>query len=119
MTGRFDPRAAWSALDPEQQRRLGEAAILLSAVFRGQEAATERWQVTERWEHAETEVFHMIEAFAPDLAAYPEGPDLAAIGIRSCRECGCTDRSACAEGCSWVDDDLCSRCATEGLGTDA
>lgn len=30
---------------------------------------------------------------------------------RVCRGCGCTDAMACPGGCSWVEDDLCSRCA--------
>ena len=32
-----------------------------------------------------------------------------------CRRCGCTDDSACAGGCRWVELDLCSACA--GLRT--
>jgi hypothetical protein len=28
-----------------------------------------------------------------------------------CRQCGCTNLEACAKGCFWVDDDLCSACA--------
>lgn len=32
-------------------------------------------------------------------------------GRRRCRGCGCTDARACAGGCYWVGDDLCSRCA--------
>jgi len=31
-------------------------------------------------------------------------------GIRTCRECGCTDEYGCDGGCSWVEDDLCSAC---------
>lgn len=31
-----------------------------------------------------------------------------------CRACGCTDDSACAGGCWWVADDLCSSC--DGMG---
>ena len=27
-----------------------------------------------------------------------------------CRVCGCTDLDGCKGGCSWVADDLCSRC---------
>ena len=30
---------------------------------------------------------------------------------RACRVCGCTDAAACLGGCSWIDIDLCSRCA--------
>ncbi len=32
--------------------------------------------------------------------------------IRRCRTCGCTQERACPGGCRWVEDDLCSRCAT-------
>ena len=28
-----------------------------------------------------------------------------------CRICGCTDERACAVGCSWIQEDLCSVCA--------
>ncbi len=30
---------------------------------------------------------------------------------RMCAVCGCTDAEACEGGCSWVEEDLCSRCA--------
>jgi hypothetical protein len=30
----------------------------------------------------------------------------------ACRGCGCTEENACAGGCSWVEPDLCSRCAS-------
>lgn len=46
------------------------------------------------------------------------GPDVLvdlAAGVRTCRECGCTDDNACPMGCWWVPDpqgrDLCSTCA--------
>jgi hypothetical protein len=29
-----------------------------------------------------------------------------------CRVCGCTNDHACAEGCSWVEPDLCSQCVS-------
>jgi hypothetical protein len=32
-----------------------------------------------------------------------------------CRICGCTARHGCAEGCYWIERNLCSRCAGEGL----
>lgn len=31
-------------------------------------------------------------------------------GLIRCRICGCTERDACADMCSWVEDDLCSTC---------
>jgi hypothetical protein len=30
---------------------------------------------------------------------------------RMCKKCGCTQQRACEGGCTWVQDDLCSRCA--------
>jgi len=30
----------------------------------------------------------------------------------TCRRCGCSDFFACEGGCSWVEPDLCSSCAT-------
>ncbi|CAN7238600.1 hypothetical protein LJR045_000950 [Microbacterium sp. LjRoot45] len=30
-----------------------------------------------------------------------------------CRVCRCTDEVACASGCWWVEDDLCSSCADD------
>ncbi len=32
-----------------------------------------------------------------------------------CRECECTTEAPCPGGCSWVEPDLCSRCAGEDL----
>ena len=37
----------------------------------------------------------------------------------TCRVCGCTDDEACAGGCHWVEDDLCSACHSEGDSADA
>lgn len=31
--------------------------------------------------------------------------------VRTCSTCGCTQTRACQGGCSWIDFDLCSRCA--------
>jgi hypothetical protein len=30
---------------------------------------------------------------------------------RACGVCGCTQNNGCAEGCSWIEWDLCSKCA--------
>lgn len=34
---------------------------------------------------------------------------------RNCRECGCWEWDACANGCWWVTEDLCSNCAPAQL----
>lgn len=48
------------------------------------------------------------------IALTPRGVDVV-NGGRQCRECGCTDNSACDEGCAWVEPDLCSACAPEAV----
>ena len=30
--------------------------------------------------------------------------------VTLCRVCGCTDEAGCADGCEWVQNDLCSSC---------
>lgn len=34
---------------------------------------------------------------------------------RECRLCGCTQFNACLGGCSWITDDLCSKCYEQNL----
>jgi hypothetical protein len=104
MTGRFDARAQWAAMSAEEQARFGALALVsLVAGYAGGPGT--------RWDHAAAEAEAQLRELMPDPADYPAGPDLAALGIRACRECGCTDRSACDEGCCWVLEDLCSACA--------
>lgn len=46
----------------------------------------------------------------PSIALTSRGIDVV-NGAPQCRECGCTDNSACDDGCSLVESDLCSACA--------
>lgn len=32
------------------------------------------------------------------------------LHIKQCRQCGCTEHSACVDSCYWVEPDLCSAC---------
>jgi hypothetical protein len=109
-TGRFDARAYWEALSPKQQREIGELTLLL-AVAGDLRTVCVTDRAYARWEHAGATAERRLVQILPALAvAFPEGPDLAALGIRACRVCGCSEVSACAGGCSWVAADLCSRC---------
>lgn len=102
---RFDARAWWGGLTAEQRQQVGEMAALywLSA---------ELGMPTVRWQHAFEEAEQALTALMPDPDPdrYPDGPDLAALGIRTCRVCGCTDQSACEGSCCWLAEDLCSCC---------
>jgi hypothetical protein len=40
-------------------------------------------------------------------------PSLAALGIRQCTRCGCTEEYACEGGCHWIGPLLCSSCGPE------
>jgi len=103
MSNRFNARAWWAALSPEQQRTIGEMTLLSwVAPFH---------EISSRWQHAGETAELLLSQLMPDPRDYPEGPDLAALGIRACRQCGCTDTSAYETGCSWVAEDLCSACA--------
>jgi hypothetical protein len=54
----------------------------------------------------------VAEALRQEHHAYV--PDAQSVPGR-CSKCGCTDEAACPGGCSWVQLDLCSRCAFEAL----
>jgi hypothetical protein len=47
----------------------------------------------------------------PGLFDVPQDVLAHAEWDRQCRVCGCTHLDACRGGCSWVEEDLCSRCA--------
>lgn len=60
---------------------------------------------------------HVLPPRVSDLEIPPR-PDLAAIGVRSCACCGCTDEYGCPGGCSWIGPRLCSACAGDGAPGD-
>jgi hypothetical protein len=114
MTKRFDARAYWAGLTAEQQRTFGEAFVLW---FFARVAETDYVgdQLSDaaklRWEHAGFTALTLMDPPDPGQKRVLEGPDLAVLGIRACRVCGCTDESACTDGCYWVAEDLCSTCS--------
>jgi hypothetical protein len=102
MPALFNPITCWETMTPEQQRTFGAAGIAhLVGVVGGHGAADfEGWELM-----AQT-----LEEVIAELRAAPPRPDLTALGIRTCRVCGCTDNCGCEEGCYWVENDLCSSC---------
>lgn len=115
---RFDARAAWAALDDAHRQAIGEAALLLQLSTEACELAMDEGptHASRRWERAEQVAWRRLAETVPmDADLYPDGPDLAAIDIRECRVCGCTDDDGCIEGCSWIGEDLCSACDAAGV----
>jgi hypothetical protein len=111
---RFDPVRTWQRYEATDQQLIGAAAIVLAIA---EEAAHELEdpRLLSHWAHAGEEaqrILRLAAASKPGASAgyYPEGPNLAPLGIRQCRVCGCTDFSGCEGGCHWVDATLCSVC---------
>ena len=71
---------------------------------------------TETDEQAAAQAIADIDAGDDDGNSDPlpddaEGSDIDDIDNKSCRVCGCTFSTPCEGGCSWVEADLCSKCA--------
>lgn len=115
MSDRFDAKAAFAALSPDEQRDIGEAGLLLAYAIDGKEWFGDAH--APAFETAESEAYEILigAARAAEIPAFdvvpPAVPDLAPFDVVQCRVCGCTDRHACPEGCSWTEPDLCSACA--------
>ena len=119
MPARFDARAAWAGLTDAQRGAIGEMALLLivssdanTEPLNGERSADE-FRIDRRWERAETEAWRRLADLVPiDFVEFADGPELSALGIRACRECGCTDEYGCPDGCWWIGPDLCSACGS-------
>lgn len=111
----FDVRAVWDALTDAQRTEIGVSAIILAL---GAMAMDRHLDPFDLWDTAVCEGQDKLEAAVvahviAGSTTLPR-PDLAAIGVRSCERCGCTDDRACIGGCFWVAPNLCSACVKEG-----
>nr|WP_294550065.1 hypothetical protein [uncultured Rhodopila sp.] len=121
---KLDLRKAWDALTPEIQAEFGMAAIAIGfahLVTMIEEHEVPAWQIAAEAEH--TSFFDaallegasragvLVEAkvLGGDIAQL-RAPSLAALGIRQCTGCGCTDQCGCPGGCHWVGPLTCSSC---------
>ena len=57
---------------------------------------------------AQAEAALKAQGFDPEAVVRVIAPMM--LGLPVCRECGCTDITACDGGCYWVEEDLCSAC---------
>jgi len=113
----LDLGAFWTRLLPEQRKTIGVAAMTMVVGWLGATRGPMSRR-DKRWNFAAAEIAGreilagaVIEALGIDLDNFEaHRPHIGLLGIRVCHLCGCTDRVACPEGCSWVDDKTCSRC---------
>lgn len=121
---RFDGEAAWAALPPDDQARIGALALEtvanLSLMIRVDEdglpepfarvAAAAGIELGRELQAAVT------EALPEDAFVGPDGrtPRIPAFLGGVCRACGCSQNDACDEGCGWADEDLCTACVLGG-----
>jgi hypothetical protein len=124
----IDLAVAWKSLKPETQAELGMAAIamgLAHLVNCVEEHELASWRTAAEIAHGngyDAAALEALHVFAGSAEAYVLGgdirrlrpPALAALGVRQCSGCGCTDRCGCSEGCHWVGPFTCSSC---GEGT--
>lgn len=108
----LDPVAVWESLAPELREQIGIAAVIFAAAEIGDVACQGDEPEMNGWEAAQFESLNRIENLLADQFPEPmKRPHLACIEVRACEECGCTDAMGCPDGCSWVAERLCSRCA--------
>lgn len=112
---RFNGGEAWNSLDWIGQQAIGSVALEFMAAMRAQQLAETGSPELRVADHC----VQRLEAFFVDVlqGALPEYfGQTAAMRIPSligqvCRECGCSQEDACAGGCAWAKDDLCTACA--------
>jgi hypothetical protein len=109
----LDLGRVWEATVPEMQRRLGIAALLFAlAEIGGMREGGGRGALFEECRMIALDEIEDLGAtvIGLDLDEPPPLPALPEFGVRQCRSCGWIDTVGCAEGCDWVDADLCSAC---------
>ncbi len=95
-------------------RILGETK-LLTPIGQASFAAIEKIKEAERIQKAFALACRILSEATGD---YDRGMDVRATILGAvdteqvCRVCGCTRDNACPGGCYWVEEDLCSACAT-------
>jgi hypothetical protein len=113
-----NPVTLWQSLSPADQQRLGALAIAtelaIQAVVSDQPPRSYReqhaYEITG--DQAGVEFTALVREKLPSayICDAPMRPDLNALGIRQCTQCGCTEQRGCLLGCSWVAPQLCSAC---------
>lgn len=61
------------------------------------------------------DALNVLTAHGLDPAAVVRVLAPTVLEIAVCRRCGCTDITACDEGCYWIEETLCSACAPPPL----
>lgn len=105
----IDFSVAFAAMLSESPIKLADCLRVLIALQEGTRAVLLEVEqiLADAYGHAEAQYQPAaLAALARIRAAI--GP----VKVTACRVCGCTDDRACDGGCSWVEPDLCSACAS-------
>ncbi|TIL36192.1 hypothetical protein [Mesorhizobium sp.] len=121
MTERFHGAVVWAGLHPDHQAEIGAVALELISAWWMQEQSADR-STDPLFRAAEAADYLLINELRQavvdavpmaDFNAADGNPKMPSRLGQFCRKCGCTQEDGCANGCWWVEDDLCSSCAKE------
>jgi hypothetical protein len=113
---RFDGAAAWKQLSPDQQARIGAAALEYVCALQGigLDDAQRRRPFEAAARLALGEMCDGVRMRPIVLSAGPDAPmPLPSLVGRVCRACGCSDDDSCGGSCHWAERDLCNVCVEE------
>lgn len=117
---RFQGSVVWAGLHPDHQAEIGAIALELISAWWCQEQAADPYAGNDPLLRAAEAADHLLinELRQAVVDAVPMS-DLNDAGGQPmlpsrlgpvCRACGCSQEDACAEGCGWAEDDLCTAC---------
>lgn len=120
---RFVGAEAWAKLDDAARAQVGVAALEMVCALRLAERADSE-DLPELYERVgftacnemEAALSAAVDEALPDDAfdASDDRPRVPASLGGICRSCGCSQNDACADGCGWVAEDLCTACVERG-----
>jgi len=121
---RWSGAEAWAQLPAEQREEIGATALEIVMAWAVEEAFAgpgphlpsdllERacFRAVESGSGALLDLLRDQVSEAAGIRAEPEAVALPSLLGRICSRCGCSDLDACADGCGWAGEDLCTSCA--------
>lgn len=117
---RFNGAAAWAQLTTEAQAAIGALALELALTWNIENRSYEddlpvrfdRAAIAARREIERALTCEIVDALPADafVASDERLPRIPSLLGGVCSVCGCSQNDACAEGCGWAAEDLCTAC---------